>query len=288
MDYLLHIGTIFLIFAIMGLSLNLVVGYTGLPSIAHAAFAGIGAYTSAVLLRNTDVNFFLILLVSIAVTMVAAFLIGLVLSKFNDDYYVLASVGFSYIIYNVLLNWQEVTRGPLGIPGISKPEIFGFTFKSGEPFFFLALLSVVVIYFLCRFIVNSSFGRVLKTIREDEKAIQVFGYRVVLYKLAVFVIAAGMAAVAGALDGSYISFIDPSIFNTMQSVDMLVIVIIGGLASLRGSLLGTLIFVLLPELLRFVGLPDGIAGQMRQVLYGLALMLLMLYRPQGILGKFRL
>ena len=125
-------------------------------------------------------------------------------------------------------------------------------------------------------------------IREDEEAIQVFGYNTLYFKLAVFMIGAGMAAIAGSFFASYITFIDPSGFTLMESVFILVIIILGGLANLRGSVLGALFLILLPEILRFVGFPSSVAAQMRQLVYGLILILLMLYRPQGLLGEYKI
>ena len=285
MEYLIHLAILFAIYGILGISLNLVVGYTGLLSVTHAAFYGIGAYATAILLTSFGVNFFISVIVAIIISSVAALLIGLILSKFDDDYYALASFGFNIIIFSVFLNWQELTRGPLGIPGISKPSLFGLDFSSNLSFLGLSLIFLVLIYLISRFIVSSSFGRVLKAIREDEKAIQIFGYNTLYYKLAIFVISAAMASVAGSLFASYITFIDPSSFWLMESIFILAIVILGGLSNLKGSLLGALFLILLPEALRFVGLPNDIAAQMRQVIYGVILILLMLYRPQGLAGN---
>lgn len=288
MEYLIHLAILFVIYAILGISLNLVVGYTGLLSITHAAFFGIGAYATAILLTQAGTNFFISIILGIIIAGLASFLIGLVLSKFKGDYYALGSFGFNVIVFSIFLNWQSLTRGPLGIPDISKPEFFGINFSSNFSFLILASLLLILIYFASRFIVNSSFGRVLKAIREDERAIQVFGYNTLYYKLAIFVISAGMAAVAGSLYASYITFIDPSTFTLMESIFILAIIILGGLANLRGSILGTLFLILLPEILRFIGLPMDIAAQMRQVIYGIILILLMLYRPQGLTGEYKL
>ena len=292
MQYLIHLAILFAIYGILGLSLNLVVGYTGLLSVTHAAFYGIGAYATAILLTSFGVNFFISVIVALIISAVIAILIGLILSKFDDDYYALASFGFNIIIFSVFLNWQELTRGPLGIPGIGKPSFgisnFQFLISNNLEFLILALVFLALIYFISRFIVNSSFGRILKAIREDEKAIQIFGYNTLYYKLAIFVISAAMASVAGSLFASYITFIDPSSFWLMESIFILAIVILGGLSNLKGSLLGALFLILLPEALRFVGMPNDIAAQMRQVIYGVILILLMLYRPQGLAGEYKL
>lgn len=288
MEYLIHIAILIAIYAILGLSLNMVVGFTGLLSITQAAFYGIGAYVTAILLTSTGMNFFLAMLIAIIITAALSLAIGFVLSKFKDDYYALGSFGFNVIIYSVFLNWQSLTRGPLGIPGIPRPSLFGFTFSENIWFLVLSTACALIVYLVCRHITHSSFGRVLKAIREDDGAISVFGYPVLWYKLTIFVVSAGMAAVAGSLFASYITFIDPSSFTLTESIFILAIIILGGLANNKGSVLGAACLILLPEILRFVGFPDEIAAQMRQVVYGVILILLMLYRPQGLVGEYRL
>ncbi len=288
MEYLIHIGIIFTIYAILGISLNLVVGYTGLLSMAHAVFYGLGAYTTAILLTRFEINFFVTVILGMVVSGIISLLIGLVLNRFRGDYYALVSFGFNIIIFSIFLNWQSLTRGPLGIPGIDKPSLFGLEFSNNLSFLILSLAMLGLIYLISRFIIKSSFGRVLKAIRDDEQAIQVFGYNVLYFKLTIFVISACLAAVAGSLFASYITFVDPSSFVLMESIFILAIIILGGLANLKGAVLGALFLILLPEVLRFVGFPSDIAAQMRQVIYGLILILLMLYRPQGLMGEYKL
>ncbi|MFA6354074.1 MAG: branched-chain amino acid ABC transporter permease [Candidatus Paceibacterota bacterium] len=288
MEYLIHLLILIGIYGILGLSLNLIVGYTGLLSVTQAAFYGIGAYATAILMTALGFNFFSALLIGVLITVLASFLIGFVLSKFRGDYYALGSFGFNIIIFSIFLNWQDLTRGPLGIPGIKRPELFGLNLTSNLSFLILVVIFLILVYLLSRFIINSSFGRALKAIREDEEALQIFGYHTLYYKLAIFVIGAGLAAVAGSLFASYITFVDPSSFTLMESIFILAVIILGGLANLKGSILGAVFMILLPEILRFVGFPNEIAAQMRQVVYGLILIILMLYRPQGLVGEYRL
>jgi branched-chain amino acid transport system permease protein len=288
MDYFVHLAILIGIYSILAVSLNLVVGFAGLLSVTQAAFYGIGAYTTAILLTGFGMNFFLSIVVGIAITAVLSFAIGYVLSKFDGDYYALGSFGFNIIVYSIFLNWQDLTRGPLGIPGIDRPKLLGIDFGSNYYFLILVIVFAVIIYFIAQYIVKSSFGRVLKAIREDEKAIQVFGYNTLFFKLTIFVIGACMASVAGSFFASYITYIDPSSFALMESVFILAIIILGGLANNKGVLWGTVFLILLPEILRFVGFPTDIAAQMRQVTYGLILILLMLYRPQGLMGEYKL
>ena len=285
-EFAIHLLILSGIYALLAVSLDLVVGYTGLLSITHASFYVLGAYVTALLLTVFGVNFFLSIIVGMIITALVALLIGLVLSKFDGDYYALVSFGFNIILFSVFLNWQEVTRGPLGIPGIDKPSLFGFEFSGSFSFLILTFVLAGAVYLIGRYIVNSSFGRVLKAIREDEEAISVFGYNTLYFKLAIFVIAAALAAVGGSLFASYITFIDPSTFTLLESIFILAIIILGGLSNIRGAVLGAFLLIIIPELLRFVGFPSEIAAQMRQVLYGAILILLMLYRPQGMIGEY--
>lgn len=292
MEYLIHLAILISIWSILALSLNLLVGYTGLISVTQSAFFGLGAYATAIATTVYDVNFFLSILIGTGVTAVVSLLFGLILARFQGDYYAIVSFGFNIIIFSIFLNWQDVTLGPLGIPGIGRPEInfgaFDFIFKSNLNFLILVAMSALIIYGLAQFIVNSSFGRVLKAIREDEKAIEVFGYRVGIYKLVIFVVSACLASVAGSFFASYITFIDPSSFSLNESIFILAIIILGGLANNKGAFIGTVFLILLPEILRFVGFPTDIAAQMRQVVYGLLLVWLMMYRPQGLVGEYKM
>jgi branched-chain amino acid transport system permease protein len=270
------------------MSLNLIVGYAGLLSVTHAAFYGVGAYTTAILISRYETNFFLTAIAGAIIAGLLALLFGLILKRFKADYYALVTFGLNIIVFSVFLNWQELTRGPLGIPGIDRPELFGFVFK--ENIFFLVLVGLVAyaIYELIEYVVKSSFGRTLKALREDEVTTEVLGYKTENYKMVTFSLSAALAAIAGSFFASYITFIDPSTFSLDESIFILSLVILGGLANSRGVFWGTVVLILLPEALRFVGFPTDIAAQMRQVVYGLLLVFLMMYRPRGFMGKYRL
>jgi branched-chain amino acid transport system permease protein len=288
MQYLLHLGIISCVYAILGVSLNLVVGYAGLLSVTHAAFYGIGAYATALLMLNAGWGFISSLVAGMVLAGCAAWIIAVVSVKFRGDYYALVSFGFNIIVFSILLNWQGLTRGPLGVPGIPRPTLFGVSLFGNGYFFLFSLALFACVYGVAAWIARSSFGRALQAIREDDEALRVFGYETTHYKRIIFVIGAMLAAVAGSLFASYISYIDPSTFTLNESIFILSIIILGGLASLRGSVAGAIFFVILPELLRFVGFPPDIAAQMRQVVYGIVLIVLMLYRPQGLMGEYAL
>lgn len=288
MEYLIHIAILVSIYGMLALSLNLIVGEVGLLSVTQAAFYGIGAYVTALLLTVTGISFFIALPLGMLVTGLVALVIGIVFSRFKEDYYALGSFGFNVIILSIFLNWQSVTRGPLGIPGIPRPELFHFPFTENIAFLGLSVFALLITYAIYTFIEESSFGRVLHAIREDEEMITVFGYSPLYFKLAIFVISSMIAAAAGSFFATYITFIDPSSFSLNESIFILAIIILGGLASKKGAVYGALFLIVLPELLRFVGFPSDIAAQMRQLVYGLILILLMLYRPQGLFGRFRM
>ncbi len=300
--FAITLGTVFAIWAILAVSLNLVVGFTGLLSVGHIGFFGIGAYAVAILTSNAQYEqlrteaiptfgwpFFAALPVGIVLAGLTAIAVGIVFNRFRDDIFVLVSFGFAVICFNVFLNSRALTRGAFGIHEIAKPEIGGVAFVSEVAFLILALLFLAVVVLISWFIVSSSFGRVLTAIREDERATEVFGYQVTHFKLTVWVISAMMAGAAGGLFASWTTFIDPNSFILLESILLVSIVILGGLATIWGSILGAMAFVLLEEGMRFLPfLPDEYVGQARQVILGVLLVLLMLFRPQGLLGRYRL
>ena len=296
------VGTVFAIWAILAVSLNLVVGYTGLLSVGHIGFFGLGAYTMAILtsdpayeqLRTEAIPtfgwpFFAALPVCIGLAGLAALLVGIVFNRFRDDIFVLVSFGFAIIAFNVFLNLRSVTRGAFGIHEIARPQIGNWVLDGEVEFLLLALAFLALVMLISWFITTSSFGRVLTAIREDEQAIEVFGYRATHFKLAVWVISAMMTGLAGGLFASWTTFIDPNSFILLESVLLVSIVILGGLATIWGSLLGAMAFVLLEEGMRFLTfVPTEYTGQARQVVLGVLLVLLMLFRPQGLVGRYRL
>lgn len=282
--YFIHLLILIGIYLILAISLQISIGFTGMLNLGHIAFYAIGAYASALLMLN-DFPFWLAFLFAGILAMVFGYILSLPIKKLKGDYLALATMGFSFVIYAVLLNWTELTRGPLGIPGISKPSLFGINFSSNFAFLILTLFICAICYFLIRRIVHSPFGKVLESVRDDELASKTLGKNTSKAKSLSLMISAFFAGLAGSLYAHYITYIDPSSFTIMQLIPVLCIVIIGGLASLRGTLIATIIIILLPEPLRFIGFPSSIVGPMRQIIYALILLLILLYKPKGIYGK---
>ncbi len=286
MDYIIHLLIIISIYSSLSIALNLLVGFTGILSVTHAAFYGIGAYATTILMKTLGFSFLASTGLGMLVTLACALVVGFVLSRVKGDYYALGSFGFNVIVYSILLNWDTLTKGPLGIFGIPRPEIFGYTFSSNISFLALTIFMGGIVIAIAYYITRSSFGRVLRAIRDDEEILLPFGYVSSHFKLVIFSIAALIASVCGSLYATYISFIDPSSFTLNESIFILTIIILGGLASIRGSVIGACILILLPEALRFIGLPNEVAAQLRVVIYGIALVYLMYARPSGLYGKY--
>ncbi len=286
MEYILHILILIGIYSILSLSLNLLAGYTGILSIAHAAFYGVGAYVTALMALNYNTPFLLNLVLAVAAAAVLGALVGIPSLRIKDDYFIIATFAFQVITFSVMNNFVKLTGGPMGLPGIPQPAVLGFTVSNHTGFLLLTAVLYLFTYFTCSKMVNSPFGRVLKAIREDEVFALSLGKNITRFKVKVFMVSSGLAAVAGCIYATYISFIDPTSFTVMESIFIISIVIIGGAGNLRGSVLGAVLLVTLPELLRFVGLPNSIAANIRQILYGSLLVAFMLRRPKGLVGEF--
>lgn len=286
MEYVFHIIIMLNIYIMLTLSANLTIGMANMLTMCQAAFYGIGAYIGTFFLLQFNLPFMVIAGLVMLFTGAFSFLISYASVRLKDDYFVIATMGFQLIVYTVLYNWTDVTRGPYGIPGIPGIKIFGvFELTGVYAYLVLSLVLMGVVVFLFHHLVESPFGRVLNAIRADENTVKSMGRNIVLIKSLAFFLSATVAGLAGVIYASYVSYIDPTSFTLDESIFILSALFIGGIGNTKGPILGAMFVVLLPELLRFVGLPDSIAANLRQIIYGLALILVMYYRPQGILGK---
>ena len=267
MDYIYHLITFITFYTILASSLNLFSGYTGLLSLAHAGFYGIGAYTSALLSTHYGLSPFINIFIAMLFSGLIAFVISFIALRTYEDYFVVVTLGIQIIIFSLMNNLTDLTNGPLGIVGI---ESFPFLDNS-LGFMIFSIIIALVIYGLLYNFSKSHYALNLKGIKEDEIYMQSLGRDVKRLKIEVFVISASLASVAGVLYAHYISYIDPTSFTVDESIFILSIVIIGGVGNLKGAFLASSFMVLLPELLRFVGLPDSIGANIRQIIYGLIL-----------------
>ena len=290
MEYLLHIGIMLCIYIILVLSTNLTVGMANLLTMCQAAFYGIGAYIGTYFLMQFNLPFVVIALLVMLATGLTSLLISFASVKLKGDYFILGTLGFQMIVYTILYNWISVTRGPYGIPGIPSIKLFGVWSLDGiYAYFIFALVLAVVVAMIFSRLQHSPYGRILKAIRTDELSAKALGRNTVRLKAWAFFISAAFAGVAGLLYASYVSYIDPTSFTLDESIFIITALFIGGIGSrVWGPIVGAAVVVILPELLRFVGLPDAVAANLRQVIYGIVLIVLMFVRPQGLLGDAKL
>lgn len=266
------------IYTIMALGLNILVGYTGLISLGQAAFVAIGAYTSAILTVSFGINFFVAMLGGIIVAALCGLLLGLPSLLVKDTYLTIITLGFGELINTVITVWTPVTNGPLGIRNIPYPSIFGFNLTmKNNGFYYLVLIILLLITLFCNALVKTKTGRALRAIKGDETAATMMGIKTTKYKVLAFVIAAIICAIAGSLYAPQLGYIDQNTFTFDVSILILSIVILGGMGTTRGMYVGALILILFPEVSRFL-------MDYRFVLYGLVLVLMMRFRPQGIMG----
>lgn len=287
MDYILHLLILICFYTILAQSLNISAGFSGLISLAHAGFYGIGAYTTAILALHYGISFWINIPIAMALCFCISYIVSLIALRTVDDYFIICTLGIQVIIFSVMNNLMEVTRGPLGIPGIPPITVFGFELSSKISFLILSIIFMLLVWFIVNNLSKSGFGKSLKAVSEDEIYSQSIGKNVYQLKITSFTISAVIASIPGALYAHYISYIDPTSFTVAESIFILSIVIIGGMSNLRGSFFAASFMVLLPEMLRFVGFPSSVAANLRQIIYGLILILVMMKEPNAIYKPFK-
>lgn len=276
--YLIHVLVLCCVFAIPAVGLNLMLGYTGMVSLGHMAFAGIGAYTAAVLMIDARLGFWGALALGTLAAGAAGGAIGAICLRFRSHFFMIVTLAFGLMLYSVMNNWDDVTRGAAGFPGIPRPApIGGFAFGRLENFYYLALGCAVFAFAVQWLVVRSEFGRILVALRQDERLAQARGINAMLYKTAVFALGSALAGFGGVLQVSFLRVAAPATFNLAESINAVLVVIVGGAGSLAGPALGALVFVGLPEYLR-------VANEWRLVVFGVLLVLLMLFAPKGLAG----
>lgn len=267
--YVLRVSVYVCIYSILACSLNLISGVTGQVSMGHAAFCGIGAYTSALLAVNLGLPWWLCAIFASLAAAAAGVLIGIPALRLQGGYLVICTVGFNELVRLILLNWTSLTRGPMGITNIPRPTFFGVQLHTGTQYLILALTLLLLAYLFLQSIVRSKFGRNLRAIKEDEIAAETMGIHVHREKVIAFTIASGLAGIAGSLLAHYMVYIAPSMFIGDNSTTYLSMVVLGGMGNLTGSIIAALVLTVLPELLR--GFENC-----RMLIYGLLLIVLML------------
>lgn len=276
-NYWLHIANIAGIFAICSLSLNLLTGCTGLFSVGHIAFYGIGAYTTALLATRLHAPFLVSLLCSGLVAMLFGLVLGIPTLRLKGVYLSIATLAFGEIAYQVFVNWEPVTNGTKGILGIDAPSVFGFAFDNYKKYYYLMLTVLVLVILLCRNLIHSRVGRAFLSIRESEIAAEALGVNTVYYKIVAFATSSFFAGIAGSLYAYEVHFISPDSFVSTESISVLAMMVVGGIGNIAGSIVGAIVLSIIPEALRTI-------GDIRLVLYGAAIVAIIIFAPKGLGG----
>ena len=277
-NYILYLASLAGVYSIVSIGLNLLFGFTGLISIGHAAFLGTGAYTTAILLtRMPAIPFPVILILSGLLAAVLGMIVGLPALRLSGHYLAMATMGFGFVMEEIFLHWESLTRGALGIT-VPKVSIGPLRLATGVSKYYLILLMVLLMILVARNILNSKTGRAFIAIRDNETAAQAMGVHLAWYKTISFVISAFYAGIAGSLYAVLLSYINAESFHLMVSVFYLEMVVVGGIASIMGSILGAIFLTALPEIL-------GAKYQLYQIIVqGMVLVLTIIFMPRGVSG----
>ncbi len=285
MDYTLHLVVLVLIYASLVVSLDLLIGHTGILSFAHAAFYGIGAYATASLTVYGGWDWFSAMIAAVVITAAIAALVGIPTLRLGGDYFILAMFGFQLIVITLILNLEPITNGPFGIRNVPRPSIGSFHVQSGLGMvLFIAAVTGIIFWAHWRF-ARSPMKAMLHAIRDDETVAMSLGIDVVRTKILVFAIGAGFAALSGALMAFYFRYVTANSFVLSTIILLWAMLFVGGSCSIAGAIVGPAILILFPELFRFVGGEGLDIPNIQEALYGLLLILVMIFRPQGLVGR---
>ncbi len=273
-NYVLEVLTNAWFYTILCLGLNIVVGYAGLLDLGYAAFFAVGAYTTGILTSKFGVNFWLTIPVAVSCSMLAGLIIGGPTLRLRSDYLAIVTLGFGEIVRIIARN-LDITGGASGLIGIDRPSIFGLELSRGIHFYYVFLLLAILACFVSYRLQNSRLGRAWQYVREDEDAAEAMGIGRVAVKLYAYVIGAMFGGVAGCFFAVKMTAISPETFTFSQSVLILLGVVLGGMGKIPGVIIGAFALVLFPEVFR--GL-----GSMRMLIFGIVMLVIMLYRPEGI------
>jgi branched-chain amino acid transport system permease protein len=280
--YVLYVLTLALCYAIPAIGINLLYGYTGLISLGHMGFAGVGAYTTAVLMKSFAVPFIPSILAGAAAAGFAGIIVGLPCLRLRSHFFIVVTLAVGMILYTLFNNLDAITGGAEGMPGIPRPGdlVIGswkIEFRSLSGFYRLTFLVTVLVFALQYLLVRSDFGRSLAAVRQDESLAAARGVDVFSHKLFAFAVSAAIAGVGGAMKVLFLRAAAPLSFEFHESINLQMMVILGGSGYLVGPIVGAIVFVALPEFLR-------VAAELRLIFFGVVLLLLARFAPSGICG----
>lgn len=278
MNYLAHLVVMISIYAVLTISLELLVGQAGLLSLSHAVFYGVGAYASAWVAKEYSTNLLVALPLSMSLAASASLPISLTSVRLRGDYFMIATLVLQMIASSLFISTDIFTGGAMGIANIPFATVLVLEIDTKIEFLFIVIVALALVYLSTILAVESPFGRVLRAIREDELLARSLGKNVTKAKIVVLALSSAIAGGAGCLYSFYVRFVDPTSFSLPESVSVLTAVLIGGAGNIRGSVLGAAGFVLMPEVLSYLGMPPAMAANLRQVLYGIILIAIVFSR----------
>ena len=279
-DYIVGVAITAFTFTVAAVSLNLVYGYAGMLTFAQLAFWGIGGYCTALMVMDAGASFWTGLALAAALNAVLALLVGWPALRLQRDSFVIVTLSFSLLAWLVSRDWVELTRGPLGLPGLPAPTLFGTRMASVHSIYWLTLGFLCVCVGLVYAIVSSRIGRVLLAIKQNEPLALAQGISPTPWRLFAFAVSAALTGMAGGIQVFYLKIVDPSIFDFYYLQAWLIIVIIGGAGRFWGVVIAGLVMSAVPEVLRF-------SNELRMVIYGVVLIVAVLVMPQGVAGWLR-
>jgi branched-chain amino acid transport system permease protein len=281
--YALHVMVLLGIWVVLAESLNFVTGFAGQLALGHAAFVTLGGYAGALLMVNNGWPFWPALLIGGGTGFATGLILGLMALRLRGDYLGMVTLGFGEIVRLLAVNLVDITRGPMGVPGIPRPVIFGYKFHGELPFFYLILVLIVFTHMSIERMLFSRFGRACLAIRDDEIAAQAMGVKPYRYKVLAFCISSAYAGLMGVFYCSWATFFSPDAFKLDDSIMLSVMITLGGIGSLVGAIPGAIGIGALPELLRPFTTGARVAS-LRLAGVGLVMVVFLILRPQGIAG----
>ena len=283
----LHLLFMCEIYVILALSANLVSGYTGLLSFANAAFYGLGAYVTTLVMKNFGFNYFPSLLFAIGFNIIVSFIVTYFSIRLKDLYFTLATLAFQVIIFSVLYNWEKVTGGSYGISEIPGVNVFGYHLNGTKEYAILGGCFVLMVISFFFFFQSTPFMRLLECIRDRELGAVSLGKNVSYYKFICNSVAAAFIAIAGSLFAVYNSYIDATSFTLNESILIVNMILIGGTGNLIGPIFGACFYVMLPEATRLIPIDSTKGASLQMIIYSLILILIVRFKPNGLFGKFK-
>jgi branched-chain amino acid transport system permease protein len=281
--FVMHVMVLLCVWVVLSLSLNFITGYAGQLALGHAAFVAIGGYAGAILMLDYGVSFWLAILVGAAISFGSGLILGILAMRLRGDYLGMVTMGFGEIVYLLAINLVDITRGPMGLPGVPRATILSYTFKGEIPYYYVALLLVGITFFAIKRMLFSRFGRACLAMRDDETAAEAMGVVSSHYKLLSFCISSGFAGLMGAFYVSWVTLISPDSFRLADSIIISAMITLGGIGSLYGPIFGGIVIGLLPELLRPLTAGPYL-GSLRLAGVGLLMVVFIILKPAGLFG----